>query len=47
MFGGAMLSREELVDLVSRQNILDDEKVTECFKKGKPAYPATSALGGV
>jgi hypothetical protein len=40
-------SREEFVDLVSRQNILDDEKVAECFEKGKPAYPATSALGGV
>jgi MT-A70 len=28
-------SREEFVDLVSRQNILDDEKVAECFEKGK------------
>jgi hypothetical protein len=40
-------SREKFVDLVSRQNILDDEKVAECFEKGKTAYLATSGLGGV
>ena len=40
-------SREEFVDLVSRQNILHDEEIAEGFEKGKAAYPATSALGGV
>jgi hypothetical protein len=40
-------SREEFVDLVSRQNILDDEKVAGCFEKGKTGISGNSALGGV
>jgi hypothetical protein len=37
-------SREEFVDLVSRQNILDDEKVAECFEKGKSVANRSSAV---
>jgi hypothetical protein len=40
-------SREEFVDLVSRQNILQDEEIAEGFEKGKAGVSATSALGGV
>ena len=38
-------SREEFVDLVSRQNILDDEKVAECFEKGKPGISGNFRAG--
>jgi hypothetical protein len=39
-------SREEFVDLVSRQNILDDEKVAECFEKGKTGISGNFRAGG-
>jgi hypothetical protein len=38
-------SREEFVDLVSRQNILDDEKVAECFEKGKTGISGNFRAG--
>jgi hypothetical protein len=39
-------SREEFVDLVSRQNILDDKKVAECFEKGKTGISGNLGAGG-
>jgi hypothetical protein len=39
-------SREEFIDLVSRQNILDDEKVAECFEKGKTGISGNLGAGG-
>jgi hypothetical protein len=39
-------SREEFVDLISRQNILDDEKVAECFEKGKTGISGNLGAGG-
>jgi hypothetical protein len=38
-------SREEFVDLVSRQNILHDEKVAECFEKGKTGISGNFRAG--
>ena len=39
-------SRDEFVDLVSRQNIVDDEKVAECFEKGKTGISGNLGAGG-
>ena len=38
-------SREEFVDLVSRQNILDDEKVAESFDKAKTGISGNFRAG--
>jgi hypothetical protein len=38
-------SREEFVDPVSRQNILDDEKVAESFDKAKTGISGNFRAG--
>jgi hypothetical protein len=38
-------SREEFVDLVSRQNLLDDEKVAQRFEKGKTGISGNFRAG--
>jgi hypothetical protein len=38
-------SRDEFVDLVSCQNIVDDEKIAKCFEKGKTGISGNFRAG--
>jgi hypothetical protein len=40
-------SRDEFVDLVSRQNIVDDQQVAEGLEKGKTGISGNLGAGGV